>query len=129
MAASLAFTACGLHAQNLQTSCKFDFGGKPSSGYTEVPASAAFSDTLGYGFAPGSTVRVLGTGGKSALHDGFATSSKPFSFIQGIRRDHLPIATNIKKQVPQFDPAHPDSFASFDVAPDPDSTDVKAYGN
>ncbi|MDQ6677025.1 MAG: rhamnogalacturonan acetylesterase [Acidobacteriota bacterium] len=39
--------------------------------------------------------------------------------VQGIHTSHLPLAGYLVKGLPEFNPAHPDPFASFTIPPDP----------
>jgi lysophospholipase L1-like esterase len=63
----------------------FDFGsGKARPGYILVTPTTTYTDALGYGFEPGSTVQVVDRIGESLKHESlkssFVTSSKPFYF-------------------------------------------------
>ena len=88
----------------------------------------AMSKSMYEAFGPDGS-KVLFAGTDHTHHSDLGSYELAKCVIQGIRKDKLPIAKNIEKQVPPFDPAHPDSFQSFDVPPDPHSTAIKPYGN
>ena len=44
-----------------QTSYKFDFGGKPESGWTQITPTNLYSSETGYGFEPGAMPGAVGT--------------------------------------------------------------------
>lgn len=48
--------------------------------------------------------------------------------VQSIRDQHLPLAAYLKKGIPPFDPAHPDSVDSFTLPPSPLVSIEKPYG-
>lgn len=121
----------------------FDAGSKVTNSLGDFPAAVrqvaqedkvalidlnAMSKTLYEAFGPENS-KVLFAGTDHTHHSDFGSYELAKCVIQGIRKDKLPIARDIKKEVRQFDPAHPDSFASFDVPPDPDFTSLKPYGN
>lgn len=71
----------GLHAQDVKTSFKFDFGtGKAAPGYTKVSPSTVYTKDMGYGFDFGTTPTAVDRGGKDLLKTDFVTSDKPFYF-------------------------------------------------
>lgn len=72
---------------------------------------------------------VLFAGADRTHHSDFGSYELAKCIIQGIREAKLPIAKDINNQVPPFNPAHPDSFQSFDVPRDLESTTIKPYGN
>jgi lysophospholipase L1-like esterase len=79
--AACLLISTGLHAQQAQTSFKFDFGtGKAAAGYTKVAPTDVYSKTTGYGFDFGTTPTAVDRGGKDLLKADFVTSDKPFYF-------------------------------------------------
>ena len=57
IAAPLCLALAAAAAQTPATTLKFDFGSeKPAAGYTKVLPTTAYTDELGYGFEPGSSV-------------------------------------------------------------------------
>jgi lysophospholipase L1-like esterase len=49
--------------------------------------------------------------------------------VEGLKKTNLPLAKLLKPNLPKFDPAHPDSFASFTIPPSPYIPTVKPDGN
>lgn len=71
----------GLHAQDVKTSFKFDFGtGKAAPGYTKVVPGTVYTKDTGYGFDFGTNPTGVDRGGKDLLKADFVTSDKPFYF-------------------------------------------------
>ncbi len=76
LAAVASVWGTSAHAQNKQTSYKFDFGsGKPKAGFIPVAASKTY--TGNYGFDFGTSAQSVTRSGKTS---GFITSDKPFYF-------------------------------------------------
>ena len=48
--------------------------------------------------------------------------------VEAIQRQHLPLAPYLRKDIPAFDPAHPDSLAAFHVPPSPVISTETPYG-
>lgn len=60
---------------------KFDFGSaKAANGYTPVTSATAYSDELGYGFDPGSTITDVTRRRGNALNSDYVTSEGVFKF-------------------------------------------------
>ncbi len=80
-ALALLVTVPGAWSQTNSTSFKFSFGpGKVTPGYTQVLPATAYTNGLGYGFDPGSTVTAVDRGADDPLRAGFCTSSNLFFF-------------------------------------------------
>jgi lysophospholipase L1-like esterase len=63
------------------TPLKFDFGpGKVAPGYTQILPTNSYSQEIGFGFEPGTTVSGIDRGGTDALRVDFCTSDQPFYF-------------------------------------------------
>lgn len=63
------------------TSFQFDFGpGRIEPGYTRVLPATTYTESLGYGFDPGSQVTGVDRGGDDALRGDFCTGAQPFFF-------------------------------------------------
>lgn len=87
--------ACTMCGQDLKTSYKFDFGGKPAQGYIEVPDTAAFTGETGYGFEAGSALHSVNSPAKNALHDGFVTGAKPFFFSAAVPEGNYKVTVGL----------------------------------
>ena len=72
--------ACSTAALSAQT-CRFDFGASaPAEGYIPVSSLTRYSDALGYGFEPGTTLtEVLRKKGTDLTRD-YITAAEPFRF-------------------------------------------------
>ncbi len=91
----ILFAAIFISAANPKTDYKFDFGGTAASGFTEVAANALYTNGLGYGFESGSSVTEVARGGKDALRDGFATSTKPFYFSAAVPEGNYKVTVTL----------------------------------
>ena len=58
-------------------------------------------------------------------HDNYGSYELAKCVVAGIRVNQLPIAKYLVRDVPAFDPSHPDSFQDFRVPPSPPGTEVK----
>src|ERR1700679_1992083 len=58
--AALAVLIAASPAARAQTSYKFDFGGKPEAGWTQITPTDLYSTANGYGFEPGTLPVAVG---------------------------------------------------------------------
>jgi hypothetical protein len=49
--------------------------------------------------------------------------------VEGLRADKLPIARQVRDDLPRFDPAHPDAEADFKVPPSVSFATAKPFGS
>jgi lysophospholipase L1-like esterase len=61
-------------------------------------------------------------------HSDYGSYELAKCIVEGIRQNHLPLEKYLVPGLPKFDPAHPDSFAAFDVPAEPTQA-PKPYGN
>jgi lysophospholipase L1-like esterase len=87
----------------------------------------AMSRTLYEALGPEQSGRLFA--GKDATHhNDYGSYELAKCIVLGIQEAKLPIAKYLASDISRFDPAHPDSFEKFDLARDPEETDVKPYG-
>ena len=67
--------------------------------------------------------------GDGTHHSSYGSYELARLIVEGIRADKLSIAKYLVRDVPSFDPNHPDPLESFTVPPSPLSTDVKPLGS
>ena len=72
---------------------------------------------------------ILFKQGDGTHHDNYGAYELAKCIVEGIKGNKLAIAKYLMKDVPAFDPAHPDPIAMFGVPASPSSTDVKPIGN
>jgi lysophospholipase L1-like esterase len=72
---------------------------------------------------------ILFKQGDGTHHDNYGAYELAKCIVEGIKENKLAIAKYLVKDVPAFDPGHPDAIATFDVPASPNSTDVKPTGN
>ncbi|HKW28901.1 MAG TPA: rhamnogalacturonan acetylesterase [Verrucomicrobiae bacterium] len=78
--------------------------------------------------------RALGTNLSRAFvdgthHDNYGSYELAKCVVEGIERDHLPLAKHIVDDFKGFDPAHPDPVATFYMPASPGYSMVKPLGN
>jgi lysophospholipase L1-like esterase len=78
--------------------------------------------------------RAIGPQLKQAFQDGthhnaYGSYELARCVIEGIRQDRLPLAKFIVDDVPPFEPAHPDSLATFDIPASASESGVKPDGS
>ena len=62
-------------------------------------------------------------------HNDYGSYELAKCVVEGIKQDKLPLAKSIVDDFGDFDPAHPDSVASFQMPASPVSSSVKPLGN
>ena len=62
-------------------------------------------------------------------HNNYGSYELAKCVVEGIRRDKLPLAKFIVDNFKDFDPAHPDSVASFEMPASPVGSNAKPLGN
>jgi len=62
-------------------------------------------------------------------HSNYGSYELAKCIVEGIRQNHLPIEKFLVPGLPAFDPAHPDSVATFDVPAEPMATVQTPYGH
>ena len=62
-------------------------------------------------------------------HDNYGSYELAKCIVEGIQQDKLPLAKFIVEDFGDFDPAHPDSVADFQMAASPMTSQVKPLGN
>jgi lysophospholipase L1-like esterase len=61
-------------------------------------------------------------------HSNYGSYEFAKCIVEGIRQNHLPLEKYVAPGLPRFDPAHPDSLATFNVPAEPTQA-PKPYGN
>jgi len=72
---------------------------------------------------------ILFKQGDGTHHDNYGAYELAKCIVEGIKANKLSIAKYLVKNVPTFDPSHPDPIAKFRVPPSPMATDQKPLGN
>ena len=72
---------------------------------------------------------ILFKQGDGTHHDNYGAYELAKCIVEGIKANKLSIAKYLVKDVPTFDPTHPDPIAKFGVPPSPMATDQKPLGN
>jgi lysophospholipase L1-like esterase len=67
--------------------------------------------------------------GDATHHSNYGSYELAKCIVNGIKANKLGIAKYLVKDVPTFNPSHPDPFEGFNIPPSPLSTDVKPLGN
>ncbi len=67
--------------------------------------------------------------GDATHHSNYGSYELAKCIVDGIKTSKLGIAKYLVKDVPTFNPSHPDPFEGFNIPPSPLSTDVKPLGN
>lgn len=67
--------------------------------------------------------------GDGTHHNNYGAYELAKMIVESIKKQNLPLAKYLVKNLPKFDPKAPDSFESFALAPSPMVTDVKPLGN
>jgi lysophospholipase L1-like esterase len=67
--------------------------------------------------------------GDGTHHNNYGSYELAKCIVEGIKSNKLGIAKYLVKDVPPFDPSHPDPIATFRVPPSPLTGDVKPFGN
>ena len=67
--------------------------------------------------------------GDGTHHNNYGAYELAKMIVYSIKMQSLPLSKYLIKDLPQFDPKHPDSFESFSLAPSPLITGVKPLGN
>jgi len=62
-------------------------------------------------------------------HNNYGSYELARCIVEGIRSNKLALAKYLVKDVPSFDPSHPDPIESFKVPPSPQKTKVKPLGS
>lgn len=88
-------------------------------------ASVALYEALGPGHAP----LAFSGGTDPTHHSNYGAYELARCVVQGIRDAHLPLADQIVDDLPPFDPAHPDSPATFALPASPARSDLPLRGN
>lgn len=70
-----------------------------------------------------------GSGRDGTHHSPYGAYQLARIVVEGLRGSGLPIARAIRPDLPRFDPARPDSAASFSVPPSPTYTDQRPLGD
>jgi hypothetical protein len=71
---------------------------------------------------------VAFAGDDKTHHSNYGSYELAKCIVEGIQENRLPIAKFLT-DMPKFDPAHPDPFATFDVPAEPKGTAGRPYGN
>ena len=72
---------------------------------------------------------ILFKQGDGTHHNNYGSYELAKCIVEGIKANKLPIARYLVRNIPTFDPAHPDPIAKFDVPASPLTTDTKPLGN
>jgi lysophospholipase L1-like esterase len=72
---------------------------------------------------------ILFKQGDGTHHNNYGSYELAKCLVEGIKANKLPIARFLVKDVPAFNPAHPDPIAKFDVPASPLIADTKPLGN
>ena len=72
---------------------------------------------------------ILFKQGDGTHHNNYGAYELAKCIVKGIKDDKLSIAKYVIKDVPTFDPTHPDAIATFGVPASPTATDIKPLGN
>ncbi len=67
--------------------------------------------------------------GDATHHNNYGSYELARCVVEGIRKSKLELRKDLARDVPQFDPAHPDSREDFAVPASPSSSSLKPYGN
>ncbi len=67
--------------------------------------------------------------GDATHHNNYGSYELARCVVEGIRKSELDLRNNLARDVPPFDPAHPDSIADFAVPASPSASSSKPYGN
>ncbi len=67
--------------------------------------------------------------GDATHHNNYGSYELAKCIVEGIKANKLDLGKYLVKDVPRFDPAHPDPIASFDIPASALSSDVKPLGN
>ena len=82
-----------------------------------------------YEFLGPTDAHLLFAGKDTTHHSDYGSYQFAKCVAESFRRLDLPLAKHIADQLPRYDPAHPDAFASFQVPAEPPTTAPKPYGN
>lgn len=72
---------------------------------------------------------ILFKQGDGTHHNNYGSYELAKCIVEGIKANKLPIARYLVRNIPTFDPAHPDPIAKFDVPASPLTADTKPLGN
>jgi hypothetical protein len=62
-------------------------------------------------------------------HNNYGSYELARCIVEGIKQDKLPLADSISDDFKDFDPAHPDPVATFQMPVSPNFSSVKPLGN
>lgn len=90
------------------------------------PMSVKLYEALGVEKAP----LAFNDGGKDATHhNNYGAYQLAKCVVQGIRTAKLPLASQLVKDLPVYDPSHPDPVESFNLSASPIASSVRPAGN
>jgi lysophospholipase L1-like esterase len=72
---------------------------------------------------------VLFKEGDATHHTAYGAYQLAKAIVQSIRDQRLPLARFLIKELPKYDPKHPDQFSLFAIPPSPAVTNMKPLGN
>jgi len=72
---------------------------------------------------------VLFKEGDGTHHSAYGAYQLAKAIVQSIRDQRLPLSQFLNKDLPKYDPKHPDQFSSFAIPPSPAVTNLKPLGN